>query len=163
MGERLREALREARIRPSELARMLGVSSQRVSQIMTNGAKSVDVWEKIAAALNRPVSYFLQDASPNDVQTSSQPPGELAAEIAARVLEGMAAPAEPTPLRSGADQPGIRELLTDKDLCEKLGVTKWDEEQLRGGWPISGGIQTLDEAITLLKAVQAIRVRRGLG
>jgi len=67
VGQKIKQRREELGLRPSELAKKLGVQKQRVSELeLTSKRPSAEVLLKVADALDAPMLYFLTDCELND-------------------------------------------------------------------------------------------------
>lgn len=153
LGRRLAGARHEAGLTLLKLGELSGLSEGTIRGYEAGRVSPpLPKLQALAAALGKPVSYFLDDqpATPPDL-------AEELAKLNARIAQ-IAGTA--TPATTGGPYPGVEALLADDALCAALQITDHERHLLRNGYALPVGPATKAEAITLLNAIRAMTARR---
>lgn len=149
MGIKLARRLEELHLSRVKFASMLGVSQQRVCQIIGGGAKKLEMWERIADTLDTPLSYFMDEEAESGMITITGDPAGI--RQALTNLQGKEK--DPLGIIEAGPEKGIIELLNDDDLCRRFAISQEERASLL---TIRGGlVKTKEQAIIILTALKS--------
>ena len=153
LGRRIASARHDAKLTQSELGTAAGVRQTTVASWEGDHSRPpINRLRLIAAAVHKPVEWFLSEDSPQDDESGNTIPP-----WAEQVIQAIQANPD---AYKGMEWPGIRQLLGNETLCRAIAVTDEERRLLSEGlnWPL--GPNTVDEALLLLQAIRALTARR---